>query len=61
MLSTQGQARVAEAYLVPARQDVPIKRPGLKDIKLLPDAESDAQYASRAALLDRFSKLFGRK
>jgi iron(III) transport system substrate-binding protein len=61
VLSPQGQARVAEAYLVPARQDIAIKRPALKDIKLLPDAESNAQYASRAALLYRFSTLFGRK
>jgi iron(III) transport system substrate-binding protein len=61
VLSPQGQKRVAEAYLVPARQDIPIKRPALKDIKLLPDASSDAQVASRAALLYRFSTLFGRK
>lgn len=61
VLSPQGQARVAEAYLVPARQDIAIKRPALKDIKLLPDADGNAQYASRAALLYRFSTLFGRK
>jgi iron(III) transport system substrate-binding protein len=61
VLSPQGQKRVAEAYLVPARQDIAIKRPALKDIKLLPDAGSDAQVASRAALLYRFSTLFGRK
>jgi iron(III) transport system substrate-binding protein len=61
VLSTQGQTRVAEAYLVPARQDIAIKRPALKDIKLLPEPEGDANYASRAALLYRFSTLFGRK
>jgi iron(III) transport system substrate-binding protein len=61
VLSPQGQARVAEAYLVPARQDIPIKRPALKDIKLLPEAEGGGTYASRAALLYRFSTLFGRK
>jgi iron(III) transport system substrate-binding protein len=61
VLSPQGQARVAEAFLIPARQDITIKRPALTEIKLLPDAGADAQYASRAALLYRFSTLFGRK
>ena len=61
VLSPQGQARVAEAYLIPARQDIVIKRPALKDIKLLPEADGAANYASRAALLYRFSTLFGRR
>ncbi|RQO36985.1 ABC transporter substrate-binding protein [Herminiimonas sp. KBW02] len=61
VLSPQGQARVAEAYLIPARSDIAAKRSTLKEIKLLPDAEGDANYASRAALLHRFSTLFGRK
>jgi iron(III) transport system substrate-binding protein len=61
VLSPQGQARVAEAYLIPARADIAIKRPALKDIKLLPESPDAANYASRAALLHRFSSLFGRK
>lgn len=61
VLSPQGQARVAESWLLPARGDIAIKRPGLKDIKLLPDAADQSNYASRAALLHRFSTLFGRK
>ncbi|MCA1326927.1 ABC transporter substrate-binding protein [Herbaspirillum sp. alder98] len=61
VLSPQGQARVAEAYLIPARADIAIQRPALKDIKLLPESPDAANVASRAALLHRFSSLFGRK
>lgn len=61
VLSPQGQARVAEAYLIPARADIAIKRTALKDIKLLPEPADNTGYASRAALLHRFSTLFGRK
>lgn len=61
VLSPEGQARVAAAYLIPARSDIAIKRPALKDIKLLPESPDAANYASRAALLHRFSTLFGRK
>ena len=61
VLSPEGQARVADAYLIPARADVAAKRQLLKDIQLLPEPQGNENYASRAALLHRFSTLFGRR
>jgi len=60
VLSNEGQARVAATFLIPARTDVPLRRPGVKDIKALP-AENDADRAGRQALLERFSTLYQRK
>jgi iron(III) transport system substrate-binding protein len=60
VLSNEGQARVAATFLIPARTDVPSRRPGVKDIKALPP-ENDADRAGRQALLERFSTLYQRK
>lgn len=61
VLSPEGQARVADAYLIPARDDIAAKRTKIKDIQLLPEPQGNENYASRAALLHRFSTLFGRR
>ena len=56
VLSPEGQARVADAWLMPARSDVPAKRPLLNELKILPtvsDGKSD-----RSAVLSRFNTLF---
>lgn len=60
VLSEEGQHIVAKAYLLPARSDIPAKRPLLSSFKHFPP-ESDAQRAGRAALLERFDALFIRK
>lgn len=60
VLSDEGQKMVANAYLLPARADVPAKRPALDSFKAFAQ-ESDAQRAGRAALLQRFDELFVRK
>lgn len=56
VLSPEGQALVADAWLMPARSDVGAKRPLLSDLTLLP-AKSDANN-DRATVLHRFGKLF---
>ncbi len=61
VLSPEGQARVADAYLIAARDDIAAKRMKLQDIKLLPEPQGSENHASRAALLHRFSTLFGRR
>ena len=56
VLSPEGQVRVADAWLMPARSDVPAKRPLLNELKILPtvsDGKSD-----RSAVLSRFNTLF---
>ncbi len=58
VLSEAGQKAVADAWLMPVRQDVAAKRPVFKDLKLLPETES-ANGASRADVLARFSQIFG--
>ena len=60
VLSPQGQALVAEVFLMPARSDVAAKRKPASEIKVLP-AEGEGAQAARKALLERFSALFGRK
>lgn len=60
VLSDEGQRLVANAYLLPARADVPAKRPTLETFKTFAQ-ESDAQRAGRTALLQRFDELFVRK
>ena len=57
VLSPEGQAMVAEAWLMPARSDVSAKRPLLNDLKVLP-AASDGS-SERSAVLARFNTLFG--
>lgn len=59
VLSEEGQALVAETYLIPARSDVAARRPGVSELLLLPGAnEAEVDVA---AVLGRFSTLFERK
>ena len=58
VLSEEGQRAVADAWLMPARQDVAAKRPVFKDLALLPDAATESG-ASRAEVLTRFGRVFG--
>ncbi|WP_447555026.1 ABC transporter substrate-binding protein [Vreelandella sp. EE22] len=53
VLSEQGQQRVAESYLMPARNDVEALRPTLDELTLI-DVDSDAMNAQRDAILTRF-------
>lgn len=53
VLSNAGQKAVAKVFLLPARTDVAAKRPGWKQIKLLPKASGGQQ---RAATLASFRK-----
>jgi iron(III) transport system substrate-binding protein len=48
VLSPEGQALVADAWLMPARSDVPAKRPLLNELKILPTA-ARAQRTQRGA------------
>ncbi|WP_050479236.1 ABC transporter substrate-binding protein [Herbaspirillum rhizosphaerae] len=57
VLSPQGQKIVADAWLMPARDDISSERPLLKDLKLLPQ-EGAATTVMHAETLERFSKLF---
>ena len=57
VLSEDGQAMVADTYLMPARTDVEAKRPTINELKLLP--ASDAA-PDREAVLATFSKTFNR-
>ena len=54
VLSPEGQAEVAKAYLVPARTDIPANRPLMKDLKVL-TYDTPAIYAQRDELLAQFS------
>lgn len=56
VLSTEGQQKVADAWLMPARSDVSAKRPLLSDLKILP-AQSGGS-ADRSSVLQRFGALF---
>ncbi|MFP8575209.1 ABC transporter substrate-binding protein [Klebsiella pasteurii] len=56
VLSPEGQALVADAWLMPARSDVPAKRPLLNELKILPTV-SDGK-SERSAVLSRFNTLF---
>ena len=57
VLSEEGQRAVADAWLMPARQDVAAKRPCSSDLALLPEAQG-ASSASRAEVLARFARIF---
>lgn len=59
VLSPAGQEAVAEAWLMPARQDIDAKRPLFKSLTLLP--EGDAASTSRNAILARFASQFGQR
>lgn len=56
VLSPEGQARVADAWLMPARRDVAAKRPLLDALKVLPTTSEGS--SERGALLARFSQLY---
>ena len=56
VLSPEGQAMVADAWLMPARGDVQAKRPLLNDLKILP-TKSDGS-SERSDILKRFNTLF---
>jgi len=58
VLSDEGQQLVAAAYLIPARDDIDAPRPGLKDLKLLPQ-DDGSNKKTRAEVLTRFNALFG--
>lgn len=59
ILSEEGQKLAADVYLLPARTDIQAKRPGWKDIKLLPAGKETADQ--RAATLSRFKTTMGMK
>lgn len=56
VLSPEGQARVADAWLMPARRDVATKRPLLDALKVLPTTSEGS--SERGAVLARFSQLY---
>ncbi|HFT3671633.1 TPA: ABC transporter substrate-binding protein [Klebsiella variicola] len=56
VLSPEGQARVADAWLMPARRDVAAKRPLLEALKVLPTTSEGS--SERGAVLARFSQLY---
>ncbi|WP_338564653.1 ABC transporter substrate-binding protein [Erwinia sp. E_sp_W01_6] len=56
VLSPEGQELVANAWLMPARADIGAKRPLLSELKILP--ENSEGSSDRAAILQRFGKLF---
>jgi len=60
VLSPQGQKIVADAWLIPARDDIAAERPLLKDLKLLPQ-DGAATPVVHAETLQRFSRLFGQR
>jgi iron(III) transport system substrate-binding protein len=59
VLSEEGQAAVAAAWLMPARTDVAAQRPLFQDLALLPAGDA-AGGVSRTDILERFGTLFGR-
>ncbi|WP_102226757.1 ABC transporter substrate-binding protein [Acidimangrovimonas sediminis] len=59
VLSDAGQAAVAKVYLMPARTDVPAKRPTISELKLL-KLDSEGAQAKRAAILGDFAKAMGK-
>lgn len=56
VLSPEGQAKVADAWLMPARRDVTAKRPLLDALKVLPTTSEGS--SERGAVLARFSQLY---
>jgi iron(III) transport system substrate-binding protein len=60
VLSPEGQKFVVDAWLMPARDDIPSDRPQLKDLKLLPQDDGHGSL-SRTEVLSRFAKLFASK
>lgn len=58
VLSEQGQARVAERYLIPARTDIEALRPTLEELTLI-EVDSEAMNAQREEILTRFREATG--
>ncbi|WP_110068375.1 ABC transporter substrate-binding protein [Halomonas sp. A11-A] len=58
VLSEQGQARVAERYLMPARTDIEALRPTLEELTLI-EVDSEAMNAQREEILTRFHEATG--
>lgn len=58
VLSEQGQARVAERYLMPARTDIEALRPTLEELTLI-EVDNEAMNAQRDAILTRFREATG--
>ncbi|MFJ5982846.1 ABC transporter substrate-binding protein [Enterobacter cancerogenus] len=56
VLSPEGQAMVADAWLMPAREDVKAKRPLLNELTVLPTKSESS--GSRSDILKRFTNLF---
>jgi iron(III) transport system substrate-binding protein len=57
ILSPEGQAAVARVQLMPARTDIPAKRPLVKDLALL-EFDRSQIYAKRKDILGRFAQIF---
>lgn len=58
VLSEQGQQRVAERYLMPARTDIEGLRPGINDLTVI-DVDEDAMAAQRDEILRQFRSISG--
>lgn len=56
VLSPEGQALVADAWLMPARTDIAAKRPLLNELKILPTTNDG--NSERSDVLKRFNTLF---
>ena len=56
LLSEEGQTAVANQYLIPARRDVPGRRPGLQELTLI-SFDSDAMEARRGDILSQFRRV----
>lgn len=58
VLSEQGQARVAERYLMPSRTDIEALRPTIEELTLI-EVDSEAMNAQREAILNNFREATG--
>lgn len=58
VLSEEGQAMVADVFLMPARTDVEGLRPGVEELRIL-DYDADAFSARRDEILARFRETMG--
>ena len=54
VLSDEGQALVAETYLMPARSDIEGLRPGIDELTII-EVDADAVAARRDEIIDRFN------
>ncbi|WP_429498700.1 ABC transporter substrate-binding protein [Robbsia andropogonis] len=58
VLSKEGQQAVGDAWLIPARTDILLKRASFNDLRLLPQ-DGNAGHDNRIDVLARFKTLFG--